>query len=266
MLTENESTTRLSPYAADFLSYMSGVLVIIPAYNEAANVATVIGKVRGCLPAADVVVVDDGSRDGTARVAASTGAKVVRHTYNMGYGAALQTGYKFARDNGYQVLAQIDADGQNDHVYILDMLDLIRHGEADVVVGSRFLLDNGYRAPWVKRAGMLLFGTVASWAMGQKVSDPTSGYQALTRKAFCYCASDVYPSDFADADVLIMFHRAGLRVREVPVRMAPSANKRSRYLSMYSFLTPIYYLFKMTLAIFVSLLRDRGGAERAGDA
>jgi hypothetical protein len=241
------------------------LLVIIPAYNEEANVAQVIERVRSQLPEADVLVIDDGSRDQTVGAAARAGAKVVSLPYNMGYGAALQTGYKYARDNGYQALAQIDADGQHDPVYILEMLELIERGEADVVIGSRFLIDNGYRAPFAKRVGMLLFGTVASWATGQRISDPTSGYQALNRRAFCYCAGDVYPSDFADADVLIMLHRAGLRVREVAVRMRPST-RRSRYLSMYSFITPVYYIFKMTLAVFVSLLRERGTGEKVKDA
>ena len=241
------------------------LLVIIPAYNEDTNVARVVAGIQAHLPQADILVVDDGSRDRTARVAAATGARVVRHPYNMGYGAALQTGYKYARDNGYQLLAQIDADGQHDPIYILDMLDLIQRGEADIVIGSRFLIENGYTAPFAKRVGMLLFGTVASWVCGQHVSDPTSGYQVLNRRAFCFCADDVYPSDFADADVLIMFHRAGFRVCEVAVRMYPSANKRSRYLSMYSVLTPLYYIFKMSLSVFVTLLRDRGRAERVID-
>ena len=243
----------------------SELLVIIPAYNEEANVAKIVQAVRGHLPAADVLVVNDGSRDRTARVAAAAGARVVSLPYNMGYGAALQTGYKYAQENGYRTLAQIDADGQHDPIYILDMLELIKRGEADVVIGSRFLVDNNYRAPFAKRVGMLLFGTIASWATGQKVSDPTSGYQALTRRAFCYCAGDVYPSDFADADVLVMLHRAGLRIREVPVRMYPSVNKESRYLSMYSFLTPAYYIFKMSLTMFVSLLRERGSARTVID-
>lgn len=112
----------------------------------------------------------------------------------------------------------------------------------------------------------MLFGTLASRVTGRRVTDPTSGYQVLNRKAFCYCATDVYPSDFADVDVLIMFHWAGFRVCEVPVRMYPSTNKESRYLNMYSFLTPIYYIFKMSLAVFVSLLRKRGGAEEVVDA
>jgi len=242
------------------------LLVIIPAYNEQANVAMVIGGVLRHLPQADVAVINDGSRDRTARVATEAGATVINLPYNMGYGAALQTGYKYARENGYRFLAQIDADGQHDPVYILDMLALLTGGQADIVIGSRFLEDNGYRAPFAKRVGMLLFGTVASWVTGHKVTDPTSGYQALNRKAFCYCAEDVYPSDFADADVLIMFHRAGFRVREVPVRMYPSANKQSRYLNMYSFLTPIYYIFKMSLAVSVGLLRARGGADEVVDA
>lgn len=243
---------------------MSGheLIVIIPAYNEEANVARVIRSVKAQLPEADVVVINDGSRDRTAAVAAGAGARVISLPYNMGYGAALQTGYKYARENGYALLAQIDADGQHDPVYIPAMLDLIRRGEADIVIGSRFLVDNGYRAPFAKRMGMLIFGTIACWATGQKISDPTSGYQALDRKAFCYCAEDVYPSDFADADVLIMLHRAGFRIREVAVRMYPSLNKKSRYLNMYSFITPFYYIFKMTLAVFVSVLRERGGAER----
>ena len=241
------------------------LLVIVPAYNEEANVARVIQAIRREIPAADVVVIDDGSRDRTARVAAQAGARVITLPYNMGYGAALQTGYKYARDNGYQLLAQIDADGQHDPAYIRDMLALIERGEADVVIGSRFLVDNGYRAPFARRMGMILFRTIASWAIGQKISDATSGYQALNRRAFCYCADDVYPSDFADADVLIMLHYAGLRLREVAVKMYPSANKRSRYMDMYSFLTVPYYIFKMSLAVFVSLLRGRGGAEKGVD-
>ncbi len=243
----------------------SELIVIIPAYNEEQNVARVIRSIRTYLPGADVLVINDGSRDRTAQMAAAAGARVVSLTYNMGYGSAVQTGYKYARDNGYRYLAQIDADGQHDPVYIREMLAILHRGDADLVIGSRFLFDNGYHAPFVKRIGMLLFGTIATWATKQKVSDPTSGYQALDRKAFCYCATDVYPTDFADADVLIMLHRAGLRVREVAVKMYPSVNQKSRYLNMYSFLTPVYYIFKMSLAVFVSLLRERGAAERIVD-
>jgi glycosyltransferase involved in cell wall biosynthesis len=241
------------------------VLVIIPAYDEEANVARVIAAIHAHVPGADVVVVNDGSHDRTAQVAATAGAKVISHPYNLGYGAALQTGYKYAREHRYRYLAQIDADGQHDPAYIPQMLELLQHEEADIVVGSRFLVNNGYRASLSRRIGMLLFGAVASWALRRKVTDPTSGYQALCRRAFCYCANDVYPSDFADADVLIMLHNAGLRIREIAVRMYPSANKRSHYMAMYSFLTVPYYIFKMSLAVFVSLLRERGAVGKEGD-
>jgi glycosyltransferase involved in cell wall biosynthesis len=241
------------------------LLVIIPAYNEEANVAKVVAALREKVPGADVVVVNDGSDDRTARVAGAAGACVVSHPYNMGYGAALQTGYKYACENDYTLLAQIDADGQHDPIFINEMLALIREGQADIVIGSRFLINNGYHAPFVKRMGMLIFGNLACLATRQKISDPTSGYQALNRRAFRYCAEDVYPSDFADADVLIMLHRAGFRVREVAVKMYPSVNKKSRYLNMYSFLTPFYYIFKMSLAMLVSVLRAPGGADKVVD-
>jgi glycosyltransferase involved in cell wall biosynthesis len=225
-------------------------------------VAQVIAGVHRALPQADVLVIDDGSQDRTAIVARKASARVLSHPCNMGYGTALQTGYKFALENGYQYLVQIDGDGQHDPSYINALLSPILEGEADIVIGSRFLVDNDYKAPFAKRLGMLLFGALTSYIVGYHVTDPTSGFQALDRRAFCYCAQDVYPTDFADADVLIMLHRAGLRIKEVAVRMYPSVNKQSRYLNMYSFLTPAYYIFKILLSIFVSLLRkERAVAE-----
>jgi glycosyltransferase involved in cell wall biosynthesis len=234
---------------------MSRIVVIIPAYNEENGVAQVVKGVRKAVPTADIVVINDGSQDRTAEEARRAGARILNHPYNMGYGAALQTGYKFALENGYHYLAQIDADGQHDPECISDLLAPLLDGSADIVIGSRFLIDNGYRAPFAKRVGMLMFGALASRIVGYHITDPTSGFQALNRLAFCYCAQDCYPTDFADADVLIMLHRAGLRIREVAVRMYPSLNQRSRYLNMYSIFTPAYYLFKMCLLMFVTLLR-----------
>ena len=243
----------------------SELIVIIPAYNEQNHIAQVIQNIGKVLPSADIVVINDGSEDRTAEIALQSGTKVINLPYNMGYGTALQTGYIFALENGYQYLAQIDADGQHDPVYILDMLSVLQKEKVDLVIGSRFLVDTGYKAPFAKRMGMHLFGVIASTIMKQKVSDPTSGYQTMNRKVFRYCARDVYPSDFADADVLIMLFRAGFKIREVPVQMNPSANKESRYMNMYSIFTPIYYVFKISLAIFVTLLRKPGEVEEAID-
>ena len=131
---------------------MEKTLVILPAHNEAASIKGLVERLRESF--SDVVVVDDGSRDETARIARAAGAVVLSLPFNQGYGVALQTGYKYARENGYTLLAQIDADGQHDPIFINEMLAHIRGGAADIVIGSRFLIDNGYRAPFVKRLGM----------------------------------------------------------------------------------------------------------------
>ena len=238
---------------------MERVLVLIPARNEERSIIAVIEEVHAHVPSADVVVVDDGSDDSTAEKAQTAGAHVLSHPYTMGYGTALQTGYKYALENDYDYVIQMDGDGQHDARYLPALLEEIRLGSCDIVIGSRFLNGNGagYLVPLEKRLGMVLFSAVASAILNQRVSDPTSGLQALDRRALTYCASDVYPFDFADADVLVMLYLAGLRIGEVPVTMRASNNDKSRYLSMYSVFTPIYYLFRMGLSIGMSLLRRR---------
>ena len=170
----------------------------------------------------------------------------------MGYGAALQTGFKYALMKRYQYVVQMDADWQHDPVSIKTLLDEVKKEKADVVIGSRFLVENGkYRTSWVRKIGMSLFGKIASVIIGQPVTDPTSGFQALNRDALRFYASQYYPADYPDADVIIMLHRAGLRIREIPVLMHP----RKQGQSMHSGLKPVYYIFKMFLSMFVTLLR-----------
>ena len=244
---------------------MSHILIIIPAYDEEDNVAKVIAGVREALPQAEVLVVNDGSHDRTAAIARQAGAVVVSHPYNMGYAAALQTGYKYARENGHRYVAQIDADGQHDPRCIADLLAPLERQEADVVIGSRFLSEARYGAGPVRRALMRLFAGLASAIIGQRVTDTTSGFQALNRRAFSYCASDVYPTDFADVDTLIMLHRAGLRTREVAVQIYPNTDRASRYFNMHGLMTPAYYAFKMCLSILVTLLREANTATRMAE-
>jgi glycosyltransferase involved in cell wall biosynthesis len=238
---------------------MERVLVLIPARDEEKNIVSVIEDIRDHMPRTDIVVVDDGSEDSTGDRARSEGVHVLSHPYNMGYGTALQTGYKFALENDYEFVIQMDADGQHDARYLPSLLSKLRSGSCDIVIGSRFLDGNGagYRVPLSKRIGMILFSAVASVIVRQRVTDPTSGLQALDRRALAYCTSDAYPFDFADADVLVMLYLAGLRIDEIPVTMRASKNGRSRYLSMYSIVTPFYYVFRMGLSIGMSLLRGR---------
>lgn len=226
-------------------------LVVIPAFNEAENIASVISDVNGVLPAAEVLVVDDGSSDETRSVAASAGATVLALRINCGYGVALQAGYKYAVRHGYELVAQMDADGQHLAEFLPAMLESVKVGESDIVVGSRFLDGDGhYRPSLARRLGMELFGRIASVVMRQPVTDPTSGYQAMNSRVTRFFCSGVYPTDFPDADVLILLHRSGFRVTEVPVRMRMYDGP-----SMHGGHGSVYYVYKMFLSILLTMLR-----------
>lgn len=227
------------------------VLVVVPAFNEAGRVGGVVRDIREHVAGADVLVIDDGSRDGTADEARGSGALVLPLALNLGYGAALQAGYKYAVRQGYDLVAQIDADGQHRAAYLEPMLEEVRAGRSDVVVGSRFLDGDGhYRASRARRAGMALFGRMAAAVMKQPVTDPTSGFQAMRAGVAQFFCSEVYPSDYPDADILILLHRSGFRVGEVPVQMREPEGR-----SMHHGHRSLYYVYKMTLSILVTILR-----------
>lgn len=236
------------------------LLVIVPAYNEEGRVGDVVADVRGALPGVDVLVVDDGSIDATAAEAAQAGAQVLSLAVNSGYGTALQTGYKFGVRAGYAKIGQIDADGQHEACYLVAMLQMLEQQNADLIVGSRFLApDSQYKAPVVRALGIRVFARLASLLTHSQISDPTSGFQIMRLRVARLFCSDVYPTDYPDADVLILLHRTGYRVCEVPVQMRPSSGK-----SMHSGHTGPYYLYKMLLSIFVTLLRP--GTRPVADA
>jgi glycosyltransferase involved in cell wall biosynthesis len=231
---------------------MDKILTVIPAYNEEKNIAGVIGEIKKSFPNTDIVVINDGSEDKTKKCVQAAGAKLINLPYNMGYGAALQTGFKYAIKNKYNYVIQIDGDGQHDPADISRLLEPLFLGEADVVIGSRFLGEKKYKAPFLRLLGMMVFSFLASILTGQKITDPTSGYQALNLNGTRFYASEYYPVDFPDADVIIMLHRAGLKVKEVPITMYQSPENKS----MHAGLKPVYYIFKMFLSIFLTLLRN----------
>ena len=226
------------------------VLVIMPAYQEARRIAQVAADVRRQVEG-DVLVVDDGSLDETAAEARRAGALVAIHPTNLGYGAALQTGYRYALRHAYDAVLQLDADGQHDPASIPPLLEAL--ARADVVVGSRFLDGRSYRPPLARRIGMHLFARVATLLAGQRITDPTSGFQAISREALRFYAHERYPADYPDADVLAMVARAGLRLTEVPVRMLPSPGGKSMHAGL---LKPLYYVFRMSLALGLVPLRN----------
>lgn len=229
-------------------------LVVIPAFNEADGIAKVLLAVRAADPSLPVLVVDDGSIDDTAGEARRAGAEVLRLPLNLGYGSALQAGYKYALRHGYDGVVQIDGDGQHEPADIPRLLARLDRGDVDLVLGSRFLEDAGYRPGVTRATGMRLFRGLAFLATGKRFSDVTSGYQALNRDVLQFFATERYPADYPDADVLIMVTRAGFRVAEVPVRMYPKRNGRT----MHAGLRPVYYTFKMLLSMLLMLLRNEG--------
>lgn len=237
-------------------------LIIIPAFNEADNLPHVLPLVRRAAPAVDILVIDDHSADATGRVARRHGAQVIRLPNNLGYGGAVQTGFRYGAQRGYDFGVMMDADGQHDPTCIPALLQPVRDGVCDVAVGSRFTGDMTYQASWVRRLGMRFFAGIASALTGQPVTDATSGFQAMNGEVMAFFAEENYPSDYPDADTLIMLHYAGFRVQEVPVTM----HERISGKSMHSSFKALYYIVKMTLSIAIVFFRYRtkAGALRFG--
>ncbi len=229
-------------------------LLIMPAFNEALNLPKVIPEVRKAAPDYDLVVINDGSTDATARVAADLGAEVVSLPVNLGYGGAVQTGFRFAVQQGYDLGVVIDADGQHDPAGINVLADAVVQGGADVAIGSRFRGHLNYHVPWVKRIGMAVFGWTVSRITGRQVTDPTSGFQALNAEALRFFAFDNYPIDYPDADTLLILHYAGFKVVEAPMNVRDRLSGNSR---IHSGWKPIYYVGKMWLAIAMVVLRQK---------
>jgi glycosyltransferase involved in cell wall biosynthesis len=222
------------------------VAAIVPAYNEARNLPRLAEALRGRAPACDVCVVDDGSTDGTAEVAGSLGWTVLRLPMNLGIGGAVQVGYLWAFERGYDVAVQVDGDAQHDPAYLEALLAPIADGRADLVVGSRFLSDGGFKSTRVRRAGIRYLSWLLRLRCRARVTDPTSGFRAAGRKAIELFAR-YYPSDYPEPEAIALASRAGLRLAEVPVRMQERPHGRSSITAMRS----VYYLVKVSLALVV---------------
>ncbi|MGI8945911.1 MAG: glycosyltransferase family 2 protein [Thermoleophilaceae bacterium] len=236
-------------------------LAVVPAYNESTTIGGVIHSLREHVPDFDVLVVDDGSTDGTDALARHAGARVVRHPFNLGIGGAVQSGFSFALENGYDRMVQVDGDGQ----HVAGEIGALREamdsdGEIDMVCGSRFLTESGYLAPISRRTGIHIFAFLLSRIVGQPVTDPTSGFRLYNRRAIALFARD-YPHDYPEVEAVLMVHFHRLRMREVPVRMLERGGGQSSIRSGKS----VYYMVKVLLAIFVGLVRRRPVVE-PGDA
>ena len=228
------------------------VLVAIPAYGEEKSIGGIVSSLRGKLPY-DVVVVNDGSPDGTSAAARNAGAITLDLPCNLGIGGALQTAYLFARDHGYDALVRIDADGQHEAEDIPRVLEPILAGSADAVIGSRFLGEKEYRISIPRIFGIRFFRWLVRWNTGYRVTDPTSGFFAINRRLIEFY-SHHYPSDYPEVDAYIIMHRLKARTMEVPVRMYERAEGKSSITTFRA----MYYMVKVTLSFLINRIRRFG--------
>ena len=225
-------------------------LAIVPAFNEAGSIGGVIDEIRAYDATLDVLVVDDGSADDTCEVAARHGAEVVRLPFNLGIGGAVQTGFRYADGLGYELVVRVDGDGQHDPAQIALLMPAVLADEADICVGSRFAGPGGYRSSATRRLGIRLLARTVSLLTGQKLTDTTSGFQVLNRRAIELFADD-YPHDYPEVEAAVMLHKHRLRLVEVPVTM----RERATGVSSITALRSVYYMAKVLLAVLVGMLR-----------
>jgi glycosyltransferase involved in cell wall biosynthesis len=225
-------------------------LAIVPAFNEERNVGRVIDELRALDPGLDVVVVSDGSTDRTAEVASARGAHVIRLPFNLGIGGAVQTGFRHAWEEGYELAVRLDGDGQHDPAELRGLVAPVVAGEADLAIGSRFVSGGGYRSSAARRIGIRILARVVSLMARQRLTDTTSGFQACNRRAIAVYAADL-PHDYPEVEGIVMAIKHRIRLVEVPVKM----REREHGQSSIGALASIYYMIKILLALFVDLFR-----------
>jgi len=225
-------------------------VALVPAYNEEGSIGAVIDEIRSADPEIEIVVVDDGSRDDTAGAAAARGARVLRLPFNLGIGGAVQTGYRYAHENGFELALRVDGDGQHDPAWFSVLAAPVVAGHADIAVGSRFIGRKGYRSSPSRRLAIRILSWTVTLLCGGRVTDPTSGFQVTNRRAIALFASH-YPHDYPEVEATVLAAKAGLRRAEVPVEM----RERSAGRSSIGALRSVYYMVKVMLAVFVASCR-----------
>ena len=228
----------------------SRALIIVPARNEEESLPRTLKELADRAPGHDRLVVDDGSEDRTSEVARAFGVPVLRHAVNLGVGGAIETGFRYAVERGYEAGVQFDADGQHDPAYLDALIAPVLAGACDVCIGSRFVERSGYHAPLLRRTGMRLFSGVVRLALSQRITDTTSGFRAYHARVMEVCQHDL-PRDFPDAPLLIALARRGFRLLEIPVEMRERVAGRS----FYTLSKSLYYPYKNLLASLMAVIR-----------
>lgn len=230
------------------------ILLVIPVFDEGKRIGRILQDIKQIIPSISVLIVDDCSNDTSKEQAKRVNANVLSHPINLGYGSSLETGYLYAIKNNFDIVVQMDGDGQHLPEEIHKILEPVLKQEADLTIGSRYLTVNkSYKTSLARRLGQVLFSAIFSILTKTKITDPTSGFQCLNRKCFQLLTKSNFPHDFPDVDVLLMVHYAGFRIKEVPVFM----KERSGGKSIHIGLKPLYYIIKMFFSIFLVILNFR---------
>ena len=225
---------------------MSKVLLIIPAYNEEESLRSLIEEIKAVCPEVDYLVVNDCSSDDTERLLEELGANYISLPCNMGIGGAVQSGYRYAAQNGYDIAIQIDGDGQHDVRFVKDMVKLIEDKQADVVIGSRFIDKEGFQSSQARRIGIRILSMLIRLMCGAKVKDVTSGFRAVNRR-FIELFAENYPDDYPEPEVIVTARLYGAVIKELPVVM----RERTTGKSSINLKRSIYYMIKVSLAIII---------------
>lgn len=226
------------------------ILVIVPAYNEECCIEGVLEDLKSVFPDGDILVVNDGSGDLTSDIAKKLGARVIDLPYNIGIGGAMQTGFLYALEGGYDAALQFDADGQHHADQIEKILKPFLSGSADLVVGSRFLSEGGFTSSVQRRIGSKILSFVVSTIIGQRITDTTSGFRVYGKKTLAFFSSG-YPEDYPEVEAFILAHKKGLTIVEAPSEIGPRTGGKSSI----TFSQAFYYMVKVILAISVDLMK-----------
>jgi glycosyltransferase involved in cell wall biosynthesis len=225
-------------------------LIIIPAFNEEHSIASLLRELRDYCSGFDVLVINDGSEDGTSRICRSEGYNVLDLPINLGIGGAVQTGYIYAVQEDYDIVVQMDGDGQHDPRDVPYLVEPILSGNVDMVIGSRFINNEGYQSSHWRRLGIRFYSRLIKGLTGKKIYDPTSGFRVVNREIVNYFAQ-VYPVDYPEPESIVTLFKLQYRIVELPVRM----RKRVGGHSSIKGIKIIYYMMKVTLAILLGKVK-----------
>lgn len=227
-------------------------IVIIPAYNESASIVKTVGDIEKNAPEFDYIIINDCSTDNTLQVCKSNGLNVIDLPINLGIGGAVQTGYLYAWDNGYDIAVQFDGDGQHNAKYLEFMAECLVKEHADMVIGSRFIKMEGFQSSVARRIGIKYFTVLIKWLTGKVITDPTSGLRMINREIIGQFANE-YPADYPEPESVV----AILKKKKKVIEQAVVMNEREEGVSSISFHKSIYYMAKVSLAILIECIRKR---------